>query len=205
MLFQAGKPPSTLMINNPALSSAEISGPNETTTTHSLREIIEANLYIDVNSLSANIIIATKSPDRLINWIELKPKFHCSIVKCFLQLISKHTAKFKSASAKEALFQFLINLLNGRATCTAFFHETKTAMAPKHANRESRCKDTEKLKAQAKNRKKSEVNVNDAEAKKTPLQTPNSNPAITIATSGPSPIASEKNPLPTPLTLPTWR
>ncbi|KAG2101840.1 uncharacterized protein F5147DRAFT_776498 [Suillus discolor] len=149
------------------------------------------------------LVTATKSPDGLIDWIELKPEFYCSIVKCILRLASKHTAKFKSASAKEALFQFLINLLNGRATCTAFFHEMKTATAPKGANRESRCKDTEKLKVQVENRKKSEVNVNDAEVKKIPLdQTPDLNPAIATANSGPSPTAPEKNLSPTPINRP---
>ncbi|KAG1871424.1 hypothetical protein F4604DRAFT_1681543 [Suillus subluteus] len=157
-LFQAGKLLSALMINNPALPSPVIPGPNETITTHSLMETIKANLFIDVNSLLANIVLATKSPDGLIDWIELKPKFHGSIVK----------SKSKIAPTKEAIFQFLINLLNGRATCNAFFHEMKTAMAPKHANRERK--------------KKSEVNLNanSAEAKKTP---PDSNPAIATATS----------------------
>ena len=134
----------------------------------SLMEIIETNLFVDVDSLSANIVIASKSPDGLIDWIELKPEFHCSIVKCVVRLISKHTAKFKTASAKEALFPFLIKLLNGRATCTAFFHETKTTMLLKRANRERKRKVAEKLKVEVENTEKLEVKVNDTEAKKTP-------------------------------------
>jgi hypothetical protein len=130
----------------------------------SLTEIIETNLFVDVDSLSANIVIATKSPDGLIDWIELKPEFHCSIVKCVLRLISKHTANFKTASAKEALFPFLIKLLNGRATCTAFFHETKTTMLSKRANRKRKRKVTEKLKVQVENTEMSDVKVDDTEA-----------------------------------------
>ncbi|KAG1833622.1 hypothetical protein F4604DRAFT_1694324 [Suillus subluteus] len=140
------------MINNPALPSPVIPGPNETSTTH-LMEIIEVNLFIDVNSLSANIVLATKSPDGLIDWIKLKPKFHGSIVK----------SKSKIAPTKEALFQFLINLLNGRATWR-------------------KSKGTEKLKVQVENTEKSEVNLNanSVEVKKTP---PDLNPAIATATS----------------------
>jgi hypothetical protein len=103
----------------------------------SIIEIFEVNLFVDVDSLLANIVIATKSPDGLIDWIELKPEFHGSLVKCALRLVSKHTETFKTASAKEALFPFLINLLNSRDTCTALFHKN-TATASKRTNREKK-------------------------------------------------------------------
>ncbi|OJA17630.1 hypothetical protein AZE42_08323 [Rhizopogon vesiculosus] len=187
-------------MTNDLASSSEVSGPNKTTT-HSPREILEANLFIDVDFLLTNIVIATKSPDGLIDWIELRPEFHSSLVKCALRLISKHTAAFKTASAKEALFPFLINLLNGRVTCTALVHKTKTVTISKRANKERKHVDTEKLK----------VNVNDAEAKKTPpvrapslgeVVHPPPDPAIMTVTSGPDSKAPEKKASPTSIIHP---
>ncbi|KAJ8587049.1 hypothetical protein M405DRAFT_327145 [Rhizopogon salebrosus TDB-379] len=141
-------------------SLSETPGPNKTTT-HAVMVILEANLFVDVNSLLANIVIATKSPDGLIDWIELKPELHGSLVKCVLRLVSKHTETFKTASAKEALFPFLINLLNSRDTCTTLFPQKKTATAAKRANRKKKY-DSEDI-------EKSKVNVNDAaDSKKTP-------------------------------------
>ncbi|OJA12519.1 hypothetical protein AZE42_07159 [Rhizopogon vesiculosus] len=129
-------PHSILTIDDP-VSSSEVPCHNKTTT-HSLMELFEANLFIDVDYLLANIVIATKSPNGLIDWIELNPEFHGSLVKCVLRLVSRHTATFKIASAKEALFPFLINLLNGRDSSTAFFDRKKM-----HCDcRGRKCKDT---------------------------------------------------------------
>jgi len=181
-------------------SSSKVPGPNKTTT-HSPREIFEANLFIDVNFLLTNIVIATKSPDGLIDWIELKPEFHSSLVKCVLRLVSKHTATFKTASVKEALFPFLINLLHGRVTCATLIHKVKTAMVSKHVNKEKKVADAEKPK----------VNVNNAEAKKTPpIQAPSSirvvhppvRPTAVAVRRGPGCHALEKKISPTPTTHP---
>jgi hypothetical protein len=150
----------TIIMTNVPASLSEAPGPNKTTA-HAIMDILEGNLFVDVNSLLANIVIASKSPDGLIDWIELKPELHGSLVKCVLRLVSKHTETFKTASAKEALFPFLINLINSRDTCTALFHQKKTAMTSKRVNR--------KKKSDSEDIEKSKVNVNDAvDSKKTP-------------------------------------
>jgi hypothetical protein len=132
-------------------------------------EILEANLFVNIDSLLANIVIATKSPDGLIDWIELKPEFHGSLIKCTLRLVSRHAETLKTASAKEALFPFLINLLNGRESRTTLFHKKKTATASKPANRKCDSEEIKKLKVQIDDTlEKSKVNVNDAADKKTP-------------------------------------
>src|SRR6267154_421622 len=95
--------------SSPKTQSVAEPSPGKLTTSH-LVEIIEANLFVNVDFLSSNIILATKGPDSLIDWIELKPEFHSSLVKCALRLVSRHTATSKPASVKEALFTFLINL-----------------------------------------------------------------------------------------------
>ncbi|KAJ8580174.1 hypothetical protein M405DRAFT_869667 [Rhizopogon salebrosus TDB-379] len=148
-------------------SFSEAPSPNKITA-HPIMEILEANLFVNVDSLLTNIVMATKSPDGLIDWIELKPEFHGSLVKCVLRLVSRHAETLKTASAKEALFPFLINLLNGREAHTTLFHKKKTATASKRANRERKCV-PEKLKVHIDDMlEKSKVNVNDAADKKTP-------------------------------------
>jgi len=108
-------------------------------------DIIEANLFVDADTLLANIIAATKGPDGRLDWIELKPKLHGSLVKCALRLVSRHTATFRIASAKEALFTFLINLLNVTSR-TPFLGKMKTMPA---SNCAKKPKERKKLKVDA--------------------------------------------------------
>src|SRR6267154_4537481 len=118
--------------SSPKTQSVAEPSPGKLTTPH-LIEIIEANLFVNVDFLLLNIISATKGPDSLIDWIELKPEFHGSLVKCALRLVSRHTATSKPTSVKEALFTFLVNLLNGRTPHTPFF-ATKKAVLPSSNN-----------------------------------------------------------------------
>ncbi|KAJ8587741.1 hypothetical protein M405DRAFT_863489 [Rhizopogon salebrosus TDB-379] len=110
-------------------------------------DIIETNLFVDADSLLANITAATKGPDGLLDWIELKPKLHGSLVKCATRLVSRHTTTFNIASAKEALFTFLINLLNG-TSCTPFLEKTEKTKIKSASNCMTRKKpeETEKSK-----------------------------------------------------------
>ncbi|OAX41224.1 hypothetical protein K503DRAFT_780794, partial [Rhizopogon vinicolor AM-OR11-026] len=91
--------------------------------------------------------------------------------------------------------------LNGRVTYAALIHKVKTATVSKHVNKEKKVADAEKPK----------VNVNNAEAKKTPPdQTPSSSKvdhppldsAIMTAASEPDPKTLEKKISPTPTTHP---
>ncbi|OJA21378.1 hypothetical protein AZE42_09400 [Rhizopogon vesiculosus] len=85
-----------------------------------------------------------------------------------------------------------------QATCTTLVHKTETTTVSKHANKERKHVDTEKLK----------VNVNDTEAKKTPpVRTPSlsevvhppPDPAIMTVAPGPDSKAPEKKASPTPI------
>jgi hypothetical protein len=131
-------------------SSSKMPSATHSESTTPFLNIIETNLFVDADSLLANITAATKGPDGLLDWIELKPKLHGSLVKCATRLVSRHTTTFNIASAKEALFTFLINLLNGTSR-TPFLEKTEKTKIKSASNCMTRKKpeETEKSKDDA--------------------------------------------------------
>ncbi|KAF8267316.1 hypothetical protein EI94DRAFT_1701075 [Lactarius quietus] len=75
---------------------------------------LEKNLFVRAKDLLDQVAITTKDTKGTVNWIMLNSKYHSVLVRTAIATAKANGSKHSIASIKEALFAFLLNILNGK-------------------------------------------------------------------------------------------
>ena len=73
---------------------------------------LEGGLYIRVADLQSKVSIATKNAEGRICWVTLDPAYHSKLVRSAIAATKATSSNFSVSSVKEALFIFILNILN---------------------------------------------------------------------------------------------
>lgn len=83
---------------------------------HSALHLLEKNLFVRASELLIKVTIATKEPSGRIKWVTLDPSYHSILVRTAIATVKANGngTLHSVASIKEALFIFLLDILNGK-------------------------------------------------------------------------------------------
>ena len=95
-------------------------------------------MFIKVSDLQARVMITAKDANESerISWVTLDPVYHSKLVRTAIAAAKANGLKHSIASIKEALFTFLLDILNGKPQ-KGFF----TKLEPKRDNRRGSTRD----------------------------------------------------------------
>lgn len=94
------------------------STPNEVQSAH---HILEKNLFVRTSELQAKVTIAAKEASGRIKWVTLDPTYHSVLVRTAITMVKANGTLHSVVSIKEALFIFLLDILNGKPQQHFFF------------------------------------------------------------------------------------
>lgn len=83
---------------------------------HSALHLLKKNLFVRASKLLIKVTIAAKEPSGRIKWVTLDPSYHSILVRTAIATVkpNRNGTLHSVASIKEALFIFLLNILNGK-------------------------------------------------------------------------------------------
>lgn len=96
---------------------------------------LEKNLFVRASELLARVTVAAKDANGQISWVTLEPTYHSVLVKTAIEAVKASGSSHCAASVKEALFTFLLVILNGRPQ-EKFFASKEVESKSNRANRE---------------------------------------------------------------------
>ena len=71
-------------------------------------------MYVNASDLLARVMIAAKDANGRISWVTLDPVYHSTLVRTAIAAAKANGPNCLIASVKEALFIFLLDILNGK-------------------------------------------------------------------------------------------
>ena len=92
--------------------------------------MLEDSMFVKVSDLQSRVMIAAKDANGRISWVTLDPVYHSVLVRTAIAAAKANGLKHSIASIKEALFTFLLDILNGKPQ-KGFF----TKLEPERDNR----------------------------------------------------------------------
>jgi len=118
-----------------------------------VREMLDRSLFVRASDLLANITAASKDKCGKIFWITLEKEYHSTLVKTVSALSRKLGLTYPIGLLKEALFDFLLPILNGEPQAD-FFNCNKVESKANRANRERKRLARKRTRAAARERKR---------------------------------------------------
>ena len=82
--------------------------------------MLEESMFIRPSDLLARVMVAAKDTNSRISWVTFDPAYHSVLVRMAIATTKANGLKHSTASIKEALFNFLLDILNGKPQ-KAFF------------------------------------------------------------------------------------
>lgn len=96
---------------------------------------LEKSLFIRASELLARVTVAAKDASGKVNWVTLDSVYHSVLVKTAVAVVKTNGPNHSVASIKEALFIFLLGVLNGKPQ-SGFFASKEAESKSNRANRE---------------------------------------------------------------------
>ncbi|KAH6914960.1 hypothetical protein BKA70DRAFT_560664 [Coprinopsis sp. MPI-PUGE-AT-0042] len=96
---------------------------------------LEKSLFVRASELLARVTVAAKDENGRICWVTLEPAYHSVLVKTAVAAVKASGPSHCVASIKEALFTFLLAILNGRPQ-DKFLASKEVESKTNRANRE---------------------------------------------------------------------
>ncbi|KAI9462802.1 hypothetical protein BJY52DRAFT_1210586 [Lactarius psammicola] len=75
---------------------------------------LEKSLFVRASELLARVTVAAKDASGKVNWVTLDSAYHSVLVKTAVAVVKTNGPNHSVASIKEALFIFLLDVLNGK-------------------------------------------------------------------------------------------
>jgi hypothetical protein len=92
-----------------------------TTTAHTVQSevqsavtLLEKSLFVKASELLDKVTVAAKDTSGRIRWVTLSSTYHSILVRTAIAAVKANGPKHSVASIKEALFIFLLDILNGK-------------------------------------------------------------------------------------------
>ena len=104
--------------------------------------LLEKSLFVKAGELLDRVTIAAKDSSGKVNWVVLDPIYHSILVKTAVAIVKANSSNHSMASTKEALFVFLLGIINGKPQSGFFASkeaENKSNRA-KHERKQLACK-----------------------------------------------------------------
>ncbi|KAG0705287.1 hypothetical protein DFH29DRAFT_996871 [Suillus ampliporus] len=117
-----------------ALGSTDLGDPS----VFDMLNVLRRRLFVNVDELRKNILIATKDDKGQIDWVTLSPAYHGTLVKTALVLVLRGVLNAPLVPlVKRTLFVYILELLN-EGKDTMFFALSKGATTHNRAQREKK-------------------------------------------------------------------
>jgi hypothetical protein len=84
--------------------------------------ILEKNLFVRASELWNKTTIAAKDAGGRVKWVTLDPRYHAILVRTAIATVKANSPNVLIASIKEALFVYLLDIINGKPQQSFFMH-----------------------------------------------------------------------------------
>jgi hypothetical protein len=76
--------------------------------------MLEKNLYVRASELWNKTTIAAKDASGRVKWVTLDPHYHSILVRTAITTVQANSPSHSIASVKEALFVYLLDIIDGK-------------------------------------------------------------------------------------------
>lgn len=83
--------------------------------------ILEKNLFVRASELWNKTTIAAKDAGGRVKWVTLDPRYHAILVRTAIATVKANGPNVSIASIKEALFVYLLDIINGKPQQNFFY------------------------------------------------------------------------------------